>query len=979
MDRRDARAATWFLTLALPLVAGAVLAAHFTTAARTQRFFDNVHWTLSYGTAAGLAWLGAREEGGPKRWFAWALTFYFVGQVLWDVQVALDWNPFPGPSDLGYFLLGPLTGRGLLAFLRRSSSPDANRTLAFDVLGLTCATLAVTLALYLPRRGELTWLQLGFLVAYPVGLSAAACLALICGLVLHLAPGRGWLLLLAGLLGNGGLWLEWNARTLDHTLRDGGWFNASFSLVALTQGLGALLFRPEVSRSERWAHFCEGVLRVLPLLSIAVSAGAVVFSYTQTDIPQSTRHVLLGGALSVTVLASLRQSLLLDERERLVQTERELRRSQTNRERAESAVQKSEEKYRTLMEQAADGIFISDAAGNYLEVNPRGEEMLLVSRGALVGKAIPSILADAETARVEPEIARVRAGATSHGEWQVKRTDGSVFWAEVTAKMLLDGRILATVRDISERKLAEQKLRASEERTQLVMASTLDAVISMDQKGAIIEWNAEAERIFGWTRAEALGRMLSELIVPPEQRAAHEAGLQRFLATGESRMLGKRLELRAMRKDGSEFPVELAVVAVRSSAAEPFFSAFLRDLTESKRAAEERLELESQLRQAQKMEAVGTLAAGIAHDFNNILSAIRGNSELAALDLPPDHPARESLDEIERASRRATELVQQIVGFSRPRPRTVERVDLRELVAEVVRLLRSTLPAGVELSSEGEPLSVLADPTQLHQVLVNLCTNAWQAMEGRTGSIAIRIARRAPPNSAPLELAPGDYACVSVSDSGKGMSKEVLPRIFEPFFSTRPRGRGTGLGLSMAHSIVRAHQGTIAVESEPGVGTTFSVYLPEAPQDTAADEPSAKPQAKGEGGRKVVYVDDEEALVFLVTRQLRRRGYEVTGFSSAEAALEVVRSENVDFDVLVTDYNMPRMSGLDLIAAVRALRAGARFVLTSGFVNDEMRVLAEELGVKHVIYKPNNVEELCEAIDRVTVELFHPPRPAPTP
>jgi PAS domain S-box-containing protein len=704
----------------------------------------------------------------------------------------------------------------------------------------------------------------------------------------------------------------------------------------------------------------------LPLLSVALGATAVVLAYTIPGTLLSTRRSALAGALVVALFASLRQSLLLGDRERLVRAERELRLSQT--------------KYRATLDLIPLPVQItSHPEGRLVELNRAFTETFGFVLAESLGRGLWANLEDRN--RFVNQLSATGHVTAFEAVWRGK--DGkerpSILTAAITT---LEGEphCVFVIQDIEERMRAEQALRASEERTQLVLATTLDAVVNMDRSGRVTEWNAEAERIFGRTREQALGAMLSELIVPPAQRAEHAAGFARYLATGESRILGKRLEMSALRADGSEFPVELSVSAVRSGP-ELFFSAFLRDLTASKRAEEERRELETQLRQSQKMEAVGTLAAGIAHDFNNLLSAIRGNTELAAMDLPPEHPALESIEEIERASKRATDLVQQIVSFSRPRPRAVERVNLREVVAEVVRLLRSTLPAGVELksTSEGGAPAVMADATQVHQVLVNLCTNAWQAMESRPGKIEIRIERATLSRDAPLELAPGDYACIAVEDTGRGMTEDTKARIFEPFFSTRPRGRGTGLGLSMAHSIVRGHQGTITVETTLDVGTTFRVYLPAAPGEADAERPREQARARGNGGRKVVYVDDEDPLVFLVTRQLRRRGYDVTGYGSAEAALTAIDEGGTPFDVLVTDYNMPRMSGIDLIRAVKAVRKDARFVLTSGFISDEMRTQAAELEVEHLIYKPNNVDELCEAIDRVTLELFQPPPRAPAP
>ena len=249
------------------------------------------------------------------------------------------------------------------------------------------------------------------------------------------------------------------------------------------------------------------------------------------------------------------------------------------------------------------------------------------------------------------------------------------------------------------------------------------------------------------------------------------------------------------------------------------------------RDVSDRLELERQLRQSKKMEAIGVLAAGIAHDFNNILGAIRGNAELAAEDVGPSHAAYESIEQIRLSARRASELVQQIVTFSRSGEPATERVDVAEVIDEVTRLLRSTLPASVEIRYQAspEPLEVLGDATQVHQIVLNLCTNAWQALRDARGSIEIKLERvtltGTEPLDASIETLPGEYACISVRDDGAGMDTETLERVFEPFFSTKGTGHGTGLGLSVVHGIVKNHRGGISVTSEPGAGTTFRVYL----------------------------------------------------------------------------------------------------------------------------------------------------------
>ena len=780
-----------------------------------ERLFDNVHWTAAYATAAILAWLGLRKASGdnrkPRAWFAWALGAYALGQLLWDVQVAIDWNPFPGPSDAFYLCLGPGCGLGLLQLLWRSM-PGQRRTALLDIAGLTAAVLALTLALYLPRRGDESALSLAVLVAYPVGLCWAACVGVITALTLHLTPRPGWILFLASLLGNGALWLTWNAMTLDHTLQDGTAFNALFSVVALGQGMGALHFHAEVSSSPAWERFCEGVLRTLPLLGVALSAFAVVLVYTLPGAPLSMRWSALAGSLVVVVLASIRQSVLLDERERLFATERTLR--------------QQEEAYRMLVEQAVDGIFIADAQGRYLDVNSSGAAMLQMTRDEVIGLTIADIVAPDQVARIAAEVDELQRGLTVSRPWTLRRKDGSLFSAEISAKMLPDGRLQGMVRDVSKRE-----------------------------------------------------------------------------------------------------------------------------------------ELEAQLRQSQKLEAIGTLAAGIAHDFNNLLAAIRGHSGLAVREISERDRVLGRLAEIEHAAARATRLVQQIVDFSRPTPPSIAQVRLPELVAEVGGLLRGALPAGVEidtLCAEDTP-EVSGDASQLHQVLVNLCTNAWQAMEGKPGKITLRTSR---------ELRAGaEHARITIRDDGKGMEPATLERVFEPFFTTKEVGQGSGLGLSVVHSIVRNHGGVISLDSAPSQGTTVTIDLPAATATPAEREPERAPEpAPAPAPRprvRVLYVDDEQSIVSFMKGLLAVHGHEVTTFGRAADALAYVQADPQRFDVLVTDYNMPVMSGLELVARVRELRPDAPFVLTSGYIDDELQSAAAAAGVRHIAQKPVSIEELLSAIASV--------------
>ena len=396
------------------------------------------------------------------------------------------------------------------------------------------------------------------------------------------------------------------------------------------------------------------------------------------------------------------------------------------------------------------------------------------------------------------------------------------------------------------------------------------------------------------------------------------------------------------------------------------------DITEPVRAEEVRDQLEAQLRQAQKLEAIGTLAGGIAHDFNNILGAIIGNAELARKDVGAGHRALVSIEEIYRASQRAKELVQQILTFGRKQPQQTRLIALRPVVEDAVKLLRATLPASVEIATAVSdiPLYVHADATQIQQVLMNLCTNAWHAMEGRAGRIEIgldEVLLDAAAVSTLSDLQPGRHARLGISDNGCGMDAATQARIFEPFFTTKVVGQGTGLGLSVVHGIIKAHHGAITLKSAPGEGATFRIYFPAAaaPQAEALPEPAAAPGPARGNGQHVLYVDDDGAMVFLVTRMLEELGYRISGYERAEEALKAVRADAGDFDLVVTDFNMPGLSGLQVAQELARIRPGLPVVITSGYITEELRASALQAGVRHLLYKPDTIDELCQIIQRL--------------
>jgi signal transduction histidine kinase/ActR/RegA family two-component response regulator len=377
------------------------------------------------------------------------------------------------------------------------------------------------------------------------------------------------------------------------------------------------------------------------------------------------------------------------------------------------------------------------------------------------------------------------------------------------------------------------------------------------------------------------------------------------------------------------------------------------------------------LRQAQKLEAVGTLAGGIAHDFNNILGSILGNLSLAREEALAGRPDPEGLAQIHRAAMRARDLVQRIQAFSRAEASALAPQLLQPIVEEVLALVQVALPAGANLRAEldAAPLRVLADATQLHQVLLNLCTNAWQALEGQAGTVTVGLhavtldAQAVQPLSG---LRPGRHAHLWVRDTGCGMSEAQRARIFEPFYTTKGARGGTGLGLSVVYGIVSAHAGSIALDSQPGAGSTFHLYLPliaePAPAGAAEPPPSQAADTLAGQGQRIIYLDDDEVMGLMVERLLTRAGWRPSIHTSAQSALAAVRADPRGCDLLVTDFNMPELSGLEVCRQLAALRPGLPVLLISGYIFDELPEQARRAGVRALVRKQHVLEELVPAI-----------------
>jgi len=515
-------------------------------------------------------------------------------------------------------------------------------------------------------------------------------------------------------------------------------------------------------------------------------------------------------------------------------------------------------------------------------------------------------------------------------------------------------------------RLVERRLQASEGRLAAIVRGALDAHISMDDRGTIVTWNPQAETIFGWPAGEVIGRHVADVIVPPLQRDAHRHGLQHFLETGEGPILNRRLELVALRRDGTEVAVELAVAPIRLGQSW-IFSAFIRDISE-------RNQLEQQLRQSQKMEAVGRLAGGIAHDFNNLLTAIFGYADLLAEDLPPGSAAQADVTEIRTAATRASALTRQLLAFSRQQVLQPVVLNLNDVVGDLQNMLQRMLGEDVELQAHfaADLGNTRADQGQIEQVLLNLVVNARDAMPTggkltiETGNVALdeHYAQTHRP------VVPGRYVMVAVSDTGVGIDPATQTRIFEPFFTTKEAGKGTGLGLATAYGIVKQSGGYIWVYSEVGRGATFKIYLPrvDAPTDVVAAPPELGTVA---GTETVLLAEDDPLLLPLARDVLKRLGYTVLEARTPADAMAVAQAHNGIIHLLVSDVVMPGESGLQLARRLLEVRPNLRVLYISGY--------SDEAIVRHGLLDPGTTflqkPFSPAALARKVRELLDAPRP----
>lgn len=694
---------------------------------------------------------------------------------------------------------------------------------------------------------------------------------------------------------------------------------------------------------------------------------------TAPEIPFIVVSGTVGEEIAVeTVRNGAHDYIMKDKLQRLAPAvTRELKQADSLRQKkqAEARLKESEERYQALFERSLDIVFLHDFEGRFIDANPAALNLLGYDKNEITSLTFNALLDDDDQLKKASDALNELKNTGRQKmltEFWLKTKQGHKVCVETKSSTVFSRgepvAIQGVGRDITERKRHEAALDYHAH----ILAHINDSVVASDLNRNITYWNEASERLYGWKSEQVIGKKIDDIITIDME--AQRRNQLNMLIKKNGNWRGEAVHFTRKNK---KIMVDWSITKIYDAKNNEIGTVSIaHDITEKRQTEEDKSNLQKQLLRAQKLETIGTLAGGIAHDFNNILTPILGYADMASAKLPDYHPVNKDLKEIVRAANRAKDLVQQILTFSRNTAKEKQPLRLQSIVKEALKLLRSSIPSTIEIRQEIETdcPKIFADASQMHQIIVNLCVNAAQAMELKGGIMDIELssvnvddktAQRYP------NLKKQNYVRLAVSDNGCGMNEDTLSRIFEPFFTTKEVDKGTGMGLSVVHGIVKTHHGEIIAESGPGKGSKFAVYLPVTVED---ESPEILESVEVDTGTEsLLIVDDEKVVAMMLKKLLEQLGYAANVETESKKALDRLKANPAQYDLVLTDLTMPGMTGLELAREIKKVRADLPILLMTGY-GDSIAEDATQYNIKRILGKPINRKELAAMLRIILVD-----------